>query len=323
MRPQPAKRVAGWLGWAAVVPPAALAAARLTQHEGRSLVLAAEALTPVAYLPAYAALGLGLFSRQRVLAVLAGALVALHLSWTLPELRPARPLPAEAAGAPHVRLFSANLLYTNTRMEGIAAEIRRARPDVVVFQELSPANLAALEKTGVLDGFPFSLTAPAPDPTGSGVFSKLVFAEADSWKLGDMDNARVTLDVGGRRLRLYDVHTNAPFGTPGAPRWASQLASIRDAVLRESDPLVVAGDFNATYVHRRFRDVLATGLRDAHVDRGRGWAATWPRDLAFVPPLVRIDHILVSKQVAVLHVSEGEGRGSDHRPLIADLAVLA
>lgn len=287
------------------------------------MIVAAEAVTPVAYLPAYAALGLGLFSKQRVLAVLAGALIALHLSWTLPELRPARPVPAEAAGAPRLRLFSANLLFDNVHMEGIAGEIRRARPDVVVLQELSPANLDALQKSGALEDFPFTLTTPKPNPTGSGVFSKLPFVAADSWNVFGMNNARITLEVGGRRLRLYDIHTNAPFGAPGAPRWEQQLASIRASVVRENDPLIVAGDFNATYGHRRFRDLLDAGLRDAHVERGRGFARTWPRDMALVPPLVRIDHVLVSKRVAVLSVSEGVGRGSDHRPVIADVAVLA
>lgn len=311
------------MGWAAAIPPATLAAARLSQLEGRSVVVAAEAVTPLWFLPAYAAFGLGLFSRQRALSVVAGALIALHLAWVLPELRPARPLPAAAGSAPHIRIFSANLKYTNTRMVPMSIEIRDARPDVVLLQELSPANLDALRATGVLDDFEFSLVQPRLMPTGTGVFSRLPLSDAEPWDVAGMINARATVTVGGQKLRIFDIHTNAPFGAPGAPRWEQQLSQIRKAVMAEKGPLVVAGDFNASYGHRGFRALLDAGLSDAHTERGRGWVTTWPRDLRVIPAFVRLDHVLVSRHLAVVGIAEGVGKGSDHRPVIVDLAVMS
>ncbi|MDQ6927077.1 MAG: endonuclease/exonuclease/phosphatase family protein [Actinomycetota bacterium] len=310
------------MGWACALPPAGLAAARLSQLEGRSVVIAAEAITPLWFLPAYAALGLGLFSRQRALSVVAGALIALHLAWILPELRPARPLPAAAGGAPHIRIFSANLKYTNTQMVPMAEEIRRARPDVVLLQELSPANLEALRGTGIVDNFEFTLIQPRLMPTGSAVLSNLPMSDAATWDVDGMINARVTVTVGNKNIRIYDIHTNAPFGAPGATQWERQLAAIRRSVTSERGPLVVAGDFNASFGHRPFRALLDAGLRDAHTERGRGWATTWPRDLRVIPAFVRLDHVLVSHQFAVVGIAEGIGKGSDHRPVIADLAVI-
>lgn len=315
------RRGGAWLGWALAAPPAGLAVARLTRYEGRSVIIAAEALTPYWFVPAYFALGLGLFSRHRALSIVAGALIALHLAWVLPEYRPARPLPAGARAAPHLRIFSSNLRYTNSDMTGIAEEIRRARPDVVLLQELSPSNHEALERTGVLDQFEFSLVQPELRPTGSGVYSRLPMTDAATWDLDGMLNARVTVDVDGHPVRIYDIHTNAPFGARGAPRWEHQLAAIGRAAEAETGALVVAGDFNASFGHRPFRALLDGRLRDAHVDRGNGRANTWPRDIPLVPPVVRIDHVLVSDQLSVLGIAEGTGRGSDHRPLIADLAV--
>ena len=285
------------------------------------MVIAAEAITPLWFLPAYAALGLGLFSRQRALSIVAGALIGLHLAWVLPDLRPARPLPAAARSAPHIRIFSANLNYTNTRMTSMADEIRRARPDIVLLQELSPANLDALRATGVLDEFEFNLTVPRLMPTGTGVFSRLPLSDAEEWDVEGMINARATVTVGEHKIRMYDIHTNAPFGAPGAPRWTKQLVKIRRAAIAEKGPLVVAGDFNASYGHRPFRALLAAGLRDAHTERGRGWVTTWPRDLHVIPAFVRLDHVLVSHHIAVVGIAEGIGKGSDHRPVIADLAV--
>lgn len=96
--------------------------------------------------------------------------------------------------------------------------------------------------------------------------------------------------VGGRRLRLYAVHTVAPLG-PDRDRWRRQLAWLARAVGGERDPVVVAGDLNATHWHR--------GLSR----------------------LLRLDHVLVSPQVGVRAVWEGAGPGSDHLPVLADLAM--
>jgi endonuclease/exonuclease/phosphatase (EEP) superfamily protein YafD len=75
-------------------------------------------------------------------------------------------------------------------------------------------------------------------------------------------------------------------------------------------------------------EVLDTGgrlqrhrLADAHERRGRGWATTWPRDRWPLPPLMRLDHVLVSPDIGVRSVTEGHGQGSDHRPIIAELVL--
>jgi endonuclease/exonuclease/phosphatase (EEP) superfamily protein YafD len=36
---------------------------------------------------------------------------------------------------------------------------------------------------------------------------------------------------------------------------------------------------------------------------------------------MRLDHVLVTPEVTVQSVREGVGRGSDHRPIIADLVL--
>ena len=67
---------------------------------------------------------------------------------------------------------------------------------------------------------------------------------------------------------------------------------------------MVAGDLNGDRDHAAVRDLLDAGLRDAHDERGRGLARTWPA--AF--PLLHLDHVLVrdggGAQVAVRSVRE-------------------
>ena len=86
--------------------------------------------------------------------------------------------------------------------------------------------------------------------------------------------------------------------------------------------MVVLGDFNADRDHAAFRRLLSIGLRDAHDERGRGLARTWPTRL----PLLQLDHVLVRDgrggRLVAEDVREVVVPGSDHRAVVADLAVL-
>jgi endonuclease/exonuclease/phosphatase (EEP) superfamily protein YafD len=69
-----------------------------------------------------------------------------------------------------------------------------------------------------------------------------------------------------------------------------------------------------------YRQLTADRLRSAHDDRGRGWVSTWPNGQVWLPP-VRIDQVFVSPEVECVRIVEGEGRGSDHKPVIVDVRI--
>ena len=99
-------------------------------------------------------------------------------------------------------------------------------------------------------------------------------------------------------------------------------AVVAGAVRAERLPVLVAGDFNATWGHRAFRRLLGAGLTDAAAARGRPFQMTW-RQGRLVPPLTRIDHVLTTDGLAVTAIRTGDGRGSDHRPIVADIVRTA
>jgi len=288
----------------------------------------AEAFGPLLGLPAIAALVLAGVTGRRRMSVVAGAVTALHVAWLTAELRQAAPTTAATVpasgdgGTGSLRLFSANVLFTNTDLDGIAAEVGQTDPDVVILQEVSSPTVAGLERSGILERFPYRSLTARPDPLGTAILSRFPLEDIEACTIAGMPMARATVVVGHHRLRLYNVHTRAPFGPGGLALWKAQLEGLARVVGEEPGPLVLAGDFNAASGHRPFRSVLAAGMRDAHMDRRRWWATTWPSDMRLAPPFARIDHVLVSPQVQVLGVSEGVGRGSDHRPVVADLAVV-
>ncbi|MGH9271923.1 MAG: endonuclease/exonuclease/phosphatase family protein, partial [Ilumatobacteraceae bacterium] len=86
------------------------------------------------------------------------------------------------------------------------------------------------------------------------------------------------------------------------------------------EPAIVAGDLNATFDHRQFRDLLDTGLRDAVEQAGAGYVPTYPVGRRF-PPLISIDHILTRGRITATDVETQELPGTDHRALLATLVV--
>ena len=144
----------------------------------------------------------------------------------------------------------------------------------------------------------------------------------------DMNGKSVAMAVGDAlRVELESIPTAGyVWQVAGQPDF---LEHVGDG-MRATDPevqdqpgyVVVVGDFNATMQHAPFRDLLDTGLRDAHLERGDGWAATFPADRSF-PPVLRIDHVLVGDDVEVLEVGSGDATGSDHKPVWAVLALTS
>jgi endonuclease/exonuclease/phosphatase family metal-dependent hydrolase len=85
-----------------------------------------------------------------------------------------------------------------------------------------------------------------------------------------------------------------------------------------TDPVILAGDFNATSLTSPYRHVVRK-LRDAQKSPGLGrTVSTFPSGM----PVLRIDHVFVSARVRVTGVSAPYSplarMASDHLPLIVD-----
>jgi endonuclease/exonuclease/phosphatase family metal-dependent hydrolase len=81
---------------------------------------------------------------------------------------------------------------------------------------------------------------------------------------------------------------------------------------------VVAGDFNASRDHRPFRDLLAAGFRDcADVSHSRSWPGfTWPAAGRMLP-VMRLDHVLVSRTATVRMTRAIRVPHTDHHGVLA------
>lgn len=308
--------------WAVTAPLAGLAAARVVGEDRHPALAVANAATPFAYLPAWGAAAVGLRHRRPWLVAAAGTVAVAHAVWTAPELRRARPVPPEAAMWPRLRIATSNVRFPSRNSVPLGEELATVEADVLLFQELSPEHVSMIKSAGAFDRYSWSYADPRPGSFGAGIWSRWPLSDGETWDPGGLPMVRATIDVEGTPVRVLNVHCKAPTRRRWIPVWKKQLADLAEAVLSSPSPAIVAGDFNSTSGHAPFRRLLAdAGLRSAHVEAGRGLATTWPRGGRMMPPLFRLDHVLVTDGIAVLGVREGRGRGSDHRPVIADLAV--
>jgi endonuclease/exonuclease/phosphatase (EEP) superfamily protein YafD len=279
------------------------------------------AVSAFIYLPAWIvaiAAGIG---RRYTLAGGALLIVAAQLFFVLPELTASQPVPGWAEHAPKVRILDANVYYLNpTSMAGYARQIKAFRPELVTMEEATVYNVGKLRKTGALAGLPHHFEISV----GKSFFIASKYPLSNDHtvifdRLPLIAETVVHLPSGPQALWM--VHTTAPYPVSFA-MWKGQLATVAK-LLRARGPhnLLVVGDFNATWGNKGFHAILDSGLTDGAAARGRPFDMTWSQTKHPLPPLVRIDHVLTGPGVAVTSIHSDVGVGSDHRDLLATVAV--
>jgi endonuclease/exonuclease/phosphatase (EEP) superfamily protein YafD len=279
-------------------------------------------VTAFIYLPAWLVAIVALIGRRLALLAASLLLVAFQIVLMWPELTAAQPVPAWASSAPSIGILDANVYNQNDSMAGYAATIEQVRPQLVTLEEATPVQDKMLERSGVLSDLPHRLEIRRFDSKGFLVASKYPLT-SDNVVYYDYQPLilQTTVLLPSGPQALWVVHTTAPL-PGGFSQWQGQLATI-DRLLRARGPvgLLVAGDFNATWGNKGFRSLLDAGMTDGAAARGRAFDMTWSQNDHPLPPLVRIDHLLSGPGVAVTRIRTGPGPGSDHRDLVATVAI--
>jgi endonuclease/exonuclease/phosphatase (EEP) superfamily protein YafD len=314
------------LAWAATLVLAVAAVLRIFYHDGTYLLTWFNAFTRYVYLPAYVCLAWAAWQRRWMLTLVSFAVVSCHLVWMAPDfVRDRRfDLPPElaakaAADSPRVRIFFANVLQTNREFDAMLQEIAAADPDVIVFAEWGWAWNRAFKASPLAAVYVHGVSVTRPHFAMVNIFSKLpVVDEVQNWVTGRLVRS-VDIQLGSERLRVVGLHAHRPLYAPNYD-YAAYWKQMIPLLATEPRPLLVIGDFNATQHSLVYRQLRAAGLRSAHDDRGRGFAATWPNGTAWLPP-IRIDQAFLSAEVECERIVEGRGLGSDHKPLIVDVRI--
>ncbi len=309
--------------WCAVVVLTVAAAMQIFYHDGVLPLVWVSSFTRYVYLPAYLCVAWAAWQRRWVLLAAGSAVVACHVTWMVPDfVRDRRfdaPPRTAASASPTLRVFFANVAANNNEHQALLDEIAAADPDVVMLAEFSWPWHITFKTAPIMAPYKYGTGWLSSHIGSINVFSKLPLKlEQQDWSTGRPMHT-VEIQLGTQTLRLTGLHGPRPVADPRYNYygyWNVMLPKLMD----ERGPLVIVGDFNVTEHSRVYGQLAADRLRSAHDDRGRGWASTWPNGQYWLPP-VRIDQVFVSPEIECVRIVEGEGRGSDHKPVIVDVRI--
>ena len=254
--------------------------------------------------------------RHWLLALVPAAFVGINLAGVVPFYLPASQPPVEG---PQIRALLANVHSANSEHDRLIALVRREQPDLFVVLEVNEEWIEALRELET--DYPFGIRRPRSDNFGIAVYSRLPIVRSAAQEVADsrVPTLFVRIAAPGGPLTVVATHTLPPVRSGYARRRNRHLRGLAKLIARTKEPVLLLGDLNCTSWSPRFRNLVARSrkLRDSR--RGFGLQPTWPQanPLLWIP----IDHALVSEELSVRDRRTGPNIGSDHRPVILDIAL--
>ncbi len=226
-----------------------------------------------------------------------------------------------AGGAETVTLLSSNLEFGGANADDVVKGVRDHRADVVVLVELTPQAVTRLKAAGLDEALPYAVGHPEAGTTGAQIRSRWPVTLIDPGKGVDGSlfwEPYALVQRPGGAFRVKAIHTRQPIVS--ARGWARDLDRIHAWQLAQpaDQPLLLAGDFNASESHPGFRTML-DGLTDAHRATGGGWVRTWPQGRR-IPPFVQLDHVL-GRGITAIDAGVTPVRGTDHAAVWATVTL--
>lgn len=240
------------------------------------------------------------------------ALLVLPLPWLM-----AQPGEAEAVQAnPVLAVASANVHHANSDAGLLLAWVRQVQPDILVLMEVSPAFADQLQQ---LEGYPYRQIVPQEDPFGIALLSRLplgaVRVTKDTWQIPRIE---AEVRVNGRAVMLFAEHPMPPLNPVFYTERDQKIEKRAAFIQGKGQAGILLGDLNATVWSSALQGVRARGLR-----RASPLAPSWPAlagPMGRALPGIPIDNILVSSEFGVVSQIRGPWIGSDHYPVMVQLA---
>lgn len=287
-------------------------------------------LVPWFAILAVIALVCGIVSKRTMSVLLAIAAIALQVWWQYPFFYNETKLPRAAIAAvsgasantqdDYARLMTCNVFKGRADAQEIVDVVRSERVEVLALQETTDAFVDELNKAGIGDLLPYAQVASSDGVYGNGLWSASPLGDPSDDDVDSsasfMPGATVNFNAGGTPVRFVSVHTTSP--TDGYwQQWKRSLDELAKLRFDTSHRYVFMGDFNATYDHTPFRNILGTRFSDAARQAAEGLKFSWPANIDYVPTFAGIDHIVLDSGMTAGQVRTVRIDGSDHRALLA------
>lgn len=229
-------------------------------------------------------------------------------------------VPSSVDAEPNLRLMVYNVHFENEDAAAVQAEISRQNPEILYLMEY-PSDANPAMRLDLEAEYPYQLIEPSRFTMGVALFSKYPIVESKVHKFADtrIPIIEATVEIEGETVTFVGGH---PW--PPQPQWGQlhrnqldEIVSVAAGVDQQETPLIVAGDFNtppSAYMLRKLSHDAQVAQVRTRFDLGKTFNL-----FPFVG--FPLDHVFVSDGVAVVAYQYGSAAGSDHLPIVVDLAL--
>lgn len=221
---------------------------------------------------------------------------------------------------PTISMITSNVLMHNRNAEPLLSQVKQYRPDILITLESDDWWQQQLD---TLSDYPHRIACPLDNLYGMHVYSTLPLHDTAIHHLVEQDKPSMQATVEIRADVMAELHVVHP--APPAPgenlkstERDVELLLLADRLSGSNKRIIVAGDLNDvawSATTRLFRQI--SGLLDLRIGRGLfntfhadHWFARWP-----------LDHVFVSRHFKLVNIRRLPPVGSDHFPLLVELAV--
>jgi endonuclease/exonuclease/phosphatase (EEP) superfamily protein YafD len=222
----------------------------------------------------------------------------------------------QPTGERELRVLVYNIYHLNEDLDAVVATVRASDADIVFLMEYSDAVHQQIG--AAFADYPYQLIRPSRFTMGLALLSRLPFEASEVHR-----TETTRIPIYEAQMRLNGQPFTLVGGHPWPPqlRWGAlhrvQMAAISQVAALAPPPRLIVGDFNAapwSYVTRQLAEQARVLPIRAPVDLTKTWR---PLPLFGLP----VDQVLVGAEWEVLAQRYGDPGGSDHVPLIVDLAL--
>lgn len=220
---------------------------------------------------------------------------------------------------PHrATFYVANIHRASADVDRIIESITAADPDVFALLETDARVVAAIE-AHFEAAYPYGISYPNESNFGLMMRSRLPLQSAEIVTVSDGSNAAIDATLeGDRLLRCLFVHPYPPVSRAAYNARNRRLRGLATELSQTPHAYLMAGDFNASPYEPIYAEVLEYGRLRDHESGDLKWRSTWKSRIPLFG--LELDHLLLGGQADYERYRIGDDIGSDHYPLIADVA---
>jgi endonuclease/exonuclease/phosphatase (EEP) superfamily protein YafD len=219
-------------------------------------------------------------------------------------------------------VMQANLHIGTADPASVVRDVTEHHVDLLMTEELTPAERDRLLDAGLAAALPHQFAVPSDGGSGLAIWSRFPMTGRTRHPGFDQGVLTATMHVSRTvSTTVVAMHLPAPY-PKGSGEWSAEIKRLHvvlQQAARGNDPVIAAGDLNATTDHAQLRTLLTGGYHDAVEQSGAGYLSTYPAD-RWYPPLIAIDHVLTSGATAT-NARTVKLPGSDHRGLLVKIRI--